>query len=367
MKSGRMRHRLASLDGIRAMIVWCTGISGSGRGDYLREVERFFRSRDLDCEVFEFGDLLARVQADDRMADDVTTLLDGNTEVLRAHRLAAFDALVSRLAQRPPESYSFVSTHACFMRRGRLQPGMDMAPLKRLLEPMVDMYVTVIDGCVPVYARQQHHDEWRGHLSLAEIAIWRDFETSLTQMLAGYEGKPFYLLARQEPAEALYRLCLRPREKTVYLAYPITAILDEHPGLIDSALAVGEDLREAGFVVFNPLSVEDIGEAAGVYDIDVPLPEDQFEAARPYIDSQIIGRDFQLIDQSDMVVVYYPTEKLSPGVLSEMMHARDRRIPVYLCGFPGAISPFLGILYQEAFETPAQLVQRLAEIRREAQ
>lgn len=344
------------------MIVWCTGISGSGRGDYLREVQECFRARGLDGEVYEFGELLARVPGGAQLADDATTLLDGNTEVLRAHRLAALDTLTRLLVQRPAESFSFVSTHACFMRRGRLQSGMDMGQLKQLLEPMVDMYITVIDGCLPVYARQQHHAEWRGHLSLAEIAIWRDFETSLTQMLAEYEGKPFYLIARQEPAEALYRLCQGPRQKTIYLSYPITAILDEDPGLVDAALAVGEQLREAGFVVFNPLSVEDIGEAAGRYEIDVPVPEDQFAAARPYIESQIIGRDFQLIDQSDMVVVYYPTEKLSPGVLSEMMHARDRRIPVYLCGFPGAISPFLGILYQEAFDTPAKLVRRLTAL-----
>lgn len=345
------------------MIVWCTGISGSGRADYLREVERYFRDQHEDCRVIEFGDLLAKVPDESRVADDATTLLDGNPEVLRAHRMAALDTLSHQLLQRPPNSYSFVSTHACFMRRSRLQSGMDMARLKRLIEPSVEMYVTIIDGCVPVYARQQHHPEWRGHLSLAEIAIWRDFETTLTQILAEYEGKPFYLLAREEPAEALYRLCQRPRARTVYLSYPITAILSENPALIQSALAVGDQLRDAGFVVFNPLAVEDIGEALGTYNVDVPVPEEQFAVARPYIDSQIIGRDFQLIDQSDLVVVYYPTEKMSPGVLSEMMHARDRRIPVYLCGFPGAISPFLGILYQEAFETPAQLVQRLADLR----
>jgi adenylate kinase len=344
------------------MIVWCTGISGSGRGDYLREAQRCFAENGADCEVFEFGELLANAQDSGNTADDATTLLDGNVEVLRVRRLAALDALRHRLAERPPGSYSFVSTHACFMRRGRLQPGMDMAPLKRLLEPMVDMYMTIIDGCVPVYGRQQQHAEWRGHLSLAEIAIWRDFETSLTQMLAGYEGKPFYLIARQEPPTALPRLCQTPRARTIYLSYPITAILEENPGLIDAALEVGEGLRQAGFVVFNPLSVEDIGEATGQFDIGVPVPVDQFEAARPYIQSQIIGRDFQLIDQSDMVVVYYPTEKLSPGVLSEMMHARDRRIPVYLCGFPGAISPFLGILYQEAFDSPSRLIERLRQL-----
>lgn len=339
------------------MIVWCTGISGSGRGDYLRDVHAYFAARGQDCEVYEFGDLLAKVQDETRIADDATTLLDGNPEVLRAHRMAAFDSLLRRLQQRPASSYSFVSTHACFMRRGRLQPGMDMAPLKRLLEPMVDAYVTVIDGVLQVYERQQQHAEWGGHLSLAEIAIWRDFETSLTQMLAGYENKPFYLLARQEPAAALYRLCREPAAKKIYLSYPITAILKEDAGLIEAAAAVGRQLREAGFVVFNPLAVEDIGEAAGRFQTSAPL--EQIEAARPYIDSQIIGRDFQLIDQSDLVVVYYPTDKLSPGVLSEMMHARDRRIPVYLCSFPGAISPFLGILYQEAYETPAELIQHL--------
>ena len=203
----------------------------------------------------------------------------------------------------------------------------------------------------------------RSHLSLAEIAIWRDFETSLTQMLADYQEKPFYLLAREEPPEALYRLCQQPRARTVYLSYPITAILKEDPALIHAAKAVGDRLQTAGFVVFNPLSVEDAGEGLGSYAADVPVPPEQFAAAQPYIDSQMIGRDFQLIDQSDLVVVYYPTDKLSPGVLSEMMHARDRRIPVYLCGFPGAISPFMGILYQEAFATPEQLVRRLAELR----
>lgn len=344
------------------MIVWCTGISGSGRAEYLQAVAAYSKAHGLDCEIFEFGELLAKVQGEWHAADDATTLLDGNPEVLRAHRTAAFDALMHGLQQRPAGSCSIVSTHACFMRRGRLQPGLDMSLLKRLLEPMVDLYITIIDGCLPVYARQQHHAEWRGHLSLAENAIWRDFETSLTQMLAGYEGKPFYLLASQEPPEALYRLCAHPNTKKIYLSYPITAILKESPELVAEAQEVGERLREAGFVVFNPLSVEDIDEAFGRNEIDVLVPEEQIAAARPYIDSQIIGRDFQLIDQSDLVVVYYPTEKLSPGVLSEMMHARDRRIPVYLCGFPGTISPFLGILYQEAFASPQSLIARLTEL-----
>src|SRR5581483_2010392 len=164
-----------------------------------------------------------------------------------------------------------------------------------------------------------------------------------------YESKPFYVMARQEPPEMLYRLCQVPRPRRIYLSYPITAITQTNPELLDEAAALGAQLRDAGFVVYNPMAVDDTPVSLGGRGIEMGVTEEDIEAAKVYLDSQTISRDFQLIDQADMVVVYYPTDKISPGVLSEMQHARDIRIPVYLCSFPGAISPFLGILYQEAF------------------
>lgn len=341
------------------MIVWCSGISGSGRKDYLREVAAYFAEQGRRCRVFEFGDLLAKVQDETRLADDATTLLDGNPVVLDVQRKAAFRRLMDELRGWPAEDVAFISNHACFMRRGRLQTAIDMAQVKMHLAPIVDMYATVLDGAFQVYARQQEHAEWRGHLSVAEIAIWRDFETSLTQILANYENKPFYLLARQEPPEMLYRLCQRPMPKRIYLSYPITAITQTNPELLDEAAMLAERLRAAGFVVYNPMAVDDTPVSLGALPQELGITEEAIAAAAPYLNSQTISRDYQLIDQSDWVVVYYPTEKISPGVLSEMQHARDVRIPVYLCAFPGAISPFMGILYQESFTTPEELIEAL--------
>jgi adenylate kinase len=345
-----------------AVIIWCTGISGSGRKDYLREVAAYFAAQGQRCTVFEFGELLAKVQDETRIADDATTLLDGNPVVLEVQRKAAFRRLLDELRGLPAGEVAIVSNHACFMRRGRLQSALDMALIKLHLAPIIDMYVTVVDGAFDVYRRQQEHREWRGHLSLAEIAIWRDFETTLTQMLAQYEGKPFYVLARREPAETLFRLCQRPLPKRIYLSYPITAIADTHPELLAEAERLAARLRAAGFVVFNPMAVDDTpgGPSSSAFAAEAALPPEALAAAAPYLTSQTISRDFQLIDQSDWVVVYYPTDKISPGVLSEMQHARDVRIPVFLCAFPGAISPFLGILYQQAFATPDELIAALS-------
>lgn len=347
--------------GCTGMIVWCSGISGSGRKDYLREVASYFAQRGQRCRVFEFGELLAKVQDETRIADDATTLLDGNPVVLEVQRKAAFARLMDELRDWPREDVAIISNHACFMRKGRLQTSMDMAQVKSSLAPIVDIYATVVDGAFDVYWRQQEHAEWRGHLTVAEIAIWRDFETTLTKVLADYENKPFYLLARQEPPEMLYRLCQRPIPKRIYLSYPITAITQTNPELLEEARQLAARLRDAGFVVYNPMAVDDTPVSLGRagHGPEVGVTPEAIKAAEPYLNSQTISRDYQLIDQADWVVVYYPTDKISPGVLSEMQHARDVRIPVFMCAFPGAISPFLGILYQEAFAAPDELLDAL--------
>jgi adenylate kinase len=341
------------------MIVWCSGISGSGRKDYLREVAGYFAEQGRRCRVFEFGELLAKVQDETRIADDATTLLDGNPVVLQVQRRAAFRRLMDELTAFKQQDVAIISNHASFMRRGRLETAVDMAQLKTSLAPVVDFYATVVDGAFQVFARQQEHAEWRGHLSVAEIAIWRDFETTLTKVLADYESKPFYLLARAEPPEMLYRLCQRPVPKRIYLSYPMTAIMQTNPELLEEAAQLAARLREAGFVVYNPIAVDDTPVSLGSRGLEMGVTQEAIEAATPYLNSQTISRDYQLIDQADWVVVYYPTDKISPGVLSEMQHARDVRIPVFMCAFPGSISPFLGILYQEAFPTPDDLIEAL--------
>jgi hypothetical protein len=72
------------------------------------------------------------------------------------------------------------------------------------------------------------------------------------------------------------------------------------------------------------------------------------------IKTRTISRDYQFIHQSDFVVVIYPTDKLSPGVLSEMNFASRYNKPVYAV-YSHARSLFFENLCEQIFDTVEEL------------
>lgn len=347
------------------MLVWCTGISGSGRKSYIAEAAEYCEKTGRSCRVIDVGDLLEKIPEHVRVGPTATALLDGNEDVLRLHRLYALAELKS-LIEAATEDLVIVSTHACFMRRARIMTGLDMHFIKKELSGKIDLFATVIHDCHDTWLELQGRPEWQGHLDLAQLAVWRDFEMVLTKMLAEYEGRPFYLLARRDPAEGLAKLAQSKPTPSLYLSYPITAILKEDPKLLENAKELADRLRGEGFVVFDPLSIKDVpGTRAASNTDDATITSEMEATAAQYLNSQTVVRDLQLIDQADMVVVYYPTDKVSPGVYTEMSHARDRRKPLYLIAFPGApasVSPFLGLFFTEAFENIDAAIPRLKQV-----
>ena len=356
------------------MLVWCTGISGAQRTDYVNEAAEAIREDGRSCLVIDVGELLEDLPANLQIGTNRTELLDGNEEVLRLHRALALESM-KRKIDSADEDVILVSTHACFWRNGRLLPGLDMHFIKENLSGEIDAFATVIHDSHEVWTALSHRREWRDRLTLAEVVMWRDFEIAITKMLAEYEDSEFYLLARRDPASGLAKLTRSPRAKSAYLSYPITAILQsDNTQLISDAHNLAGRLRaEADLVVFDPLSIKDvpqtkasIAEGEEVDPDEIPtisgITTEMEAAAEQYLNSQTIARDLQLIDQADMVIVYYPTDKVSPGVFTEMSHARDTRKPLYLCEFPGApenVSPFLGLFHTAAFNSVDALIDSL--------
>ena len=354
-------------------LVWCTGISGSQRTDYVNEAAEAIRAEGRTCLVLDIGELLEQLPDHLKVGASRTELLDGNEDVLRLHRSYALQNML-RMIEETTADVVLISTHACFLRNGRLMPGLDMHFIKEHFAGRISAFVTVVLDTPDVWRALAQRPEWANRLRLAEVALWRDFEVALTRMLAEYEGAPFYLLARRDPAEGLARLTRRPPARSAYLSYPITAILQSgSTELIDGARRLAARLRdEAGLAVFDPLSIEDLPQTKAGAPPDEAREEDESgkpsisaemeREAEPYLVSHTVATDLQLIDQADMVVVYYPTDKVSPGVFTEMSHARDRRKPLYLCEFPGApehVSPFLGLFHTAAFETVDGLIEHL--------
>ncbi|MEM2276765.1 MAG: hypothetical protein QXU43_06755, partial [Thermoproteota archaeon] len=70
---------------------------------------------------------------------------------------------------------------------------------------------------------------------------------------------------------------------------------------------------------------------------------------------QIVARDYQLIDQSDFLVVYYFSPIMSPGVLSEMNYGFSNNKKVFVV-FQGPESPFFNYYSTKIFQTEEELV-----------
>jgi adenylate kinase len=347
------------------MLIWATGISGSQRTEYLRRVASLCDAPQK-AEVIHVADFLRDLPSSLRILDEqqMTRLLDASDAVRKMHVRGALLGLEKKLDTMPTEAACIVSTHACFLRDGRLRPGLEMALLKRLFAPRIDMLVTVIDSCDEVWGRLHQRPEWQDQLELLDIAVWRDIEITMTRMIAEYEGKPFFLLARRDGPESLYRICTDPDARRIYLSYPISNILKEKRELFERAQALAEQLRRAGYVVFNPISIQDVpGTRALLPRVTaVEVPPEQVEPAKRYLDSETMSRDFQLIDQADMVVAYYPSTDVSTGVMAELTHARDTHKQRYSCGYEGRRSPFDKYIFGEMLPDEGALVARLNEL-----
>ncbi|MAG36229.1 MAG: hypothetical protein CL878_08295 [Dehalococcoidia bacterium] len=366
-------------------------MSGTDRLSYVREVAALARQHGHEVAVFDVKEIMFQIAADRGQPVEEETILDAAGSTLEALRAAALEHVL-RLADTTP--HFILATHALFRWRNALIPGFDVHYLSQI-QP--DLYVTISDTITAIKGQLDRQARWR-HYSYNDLLIWRDEETFVTEMMASFQRKRHYLIARDQPPDTLYRLMFRPEAKTVYRSYPITHIVDQ-PGLLAECDALGAQLDEH-FVVFDPMAIKDLqaldrasppshrdspsllpqgrmergpggksghavssGPLAAVRRTDgtnvavaaapggvvSPSPRGEGEAVladrsaaevtfnpaeMQYMDDQTVARDYKLIKQSDLVVVYYPTTVLSAGVICEMIYAVTNGKQVFAVWLP---------------------------------
>jgi nucleoside 2-deoxyribosyltransferase len=165
-------------------------------------------------------------------------------------------------------------------------------------------------------------------------------EEFVTEVLADVTARPMYIVARRHTIPNLADLFFTTK-KRIYLSYPITAVQKEQPALLERIQGPILTDLERLFVVFNPLAIKDMSLASEQAPEGLPTSISAITSkAKDIIKARTIERDFQFIDQADAVVVFYLTDRLSPGVLSEILYAHRNQKPVFMA-FTGARSPFL--------------------------
>jgi adenylate kinase len=324
-----------------------TGVSGSGRIELLKELSEYCASLGRHVVVHDIGAMMAAEALHQRLkfADD--KILDVDASLLRTLRAAVINRVRVRILEPQPVDLHLIGVHACFRWKERLIPGISFADIGDLRP---DGFINVVDDVQKVLEVNSRNSKWDS-TSLPDFERtqhWMIEEEFITEVLAEVQSKPMYLVARNHKISNLADLFFSSK-KRIYLSYPITAVRKEHPELL--ARIQGEILTalESLFVVFNPLAIEDMSLMAGR-----DIPETVFQLtpeARALIKSRTVERDYQFIDQSNAVVVYYMTDKISPGVLAEINYAHRNMKTVYLC-FPHALSPFLEGAATQISKTP---------------
>ena len=337
------------------MKIVCTGISCSGRKELMANFKILCMKRKLNIGFFSVGDVMHRAAAEARV-HFTDKVLDSDPAVLSLARRTAFYEIARRA-----ESYehAIIGLHGCFRWRGSLIEGFSFKDIEILLP---DLLINVVDNIADISERMQESSQWSG-MGNATLNVWLDEEEFLTRQIANLTEKPYYTVARQHNLENFYELLFSSKPK-FYLSYPITLLRDT-PKEIEKIREIGEKLSRS-FIVFDPLTIKDMalvtagGEgSSGTEDIP-PTMSEMGEDVIQQIKTRTISRDYQFVHQSDFVVVIYPTDKLSPGVLSEMNYASRHNKPVYAV-YTGTRSIFFENLCDRIFDSFEELADFLRE------
>ena len=332
------------------MNIICTGISCSGRKELIKDFEALCVQRQLNIGFFNIGDYMHRVAAEARV-HFTEKVLDSDPAVLSLARRNAFYE-IARDAQ--AYQHAIIGLHACFRWRGSLLEGFTFKDID-ILPP--DMFINVVDNIADIYGRMEKNAQWAG-LQKAALNVWLDEEEFLTRHLAHLTEKPYYTVARQHDLANFYELLFTDKPK-FYLSYPITLLRDT-PEEINKIRELGRKLSRS-YICFDPLAIKDMAlvtfSKAENDDQDLDVPETMSELDDQVIEqikTRTISRDYQFVHQSDFVVVIYPTDKLSPGVLSEMNYATRHNKPVYAV-YNETRSIFFENLCDKIFDTYEEL------------
>lgn len=365
---------------MRTVVV--TGVSGSGRIEYLRQVQALAKERNNRLQIIDMWQVMRELSGG--QANEATIL---NWTAQRVQLLdQAYNEVASRLNKIRTDANNgrqavAVATHAVFYWRSIYIEAFP-EHLLELLSP--DCFVTVAHNIKDIHQSLEADPHKRfPDISLMDILHWRDREIGDSSRWAQRLRKPHFVVARAEPAQTLHDLIFRPDAKRLYISYPMSYVSETQ---MKGARRLAGRLRRKGYVVFDPGSVDDAHYVGQLRTARVRkegpgsrYTRQQLSDLARDVGDQTVKFDYILIDQSSLVIVRYPSVTyakyipqvgkvipdiyipLSAGVICEMVHGFRGGKRVYALWLPKRIppSPFFAYHSQMVFRSEDELLHHL--------
>ncbi|MCK4243290.1 AAA family ATPase [Candidatus Bathyarchaeota archaeon] len=348
------------------MIIVGTGISGSKRNEYLEKLAELITKAGKPTKVLHVGSMMFETAK--RLGREIPEhkILDMSSSTLNYLRATVFEQIITEAKS---QENLIISTHACFRWKKNLIPAFDFHYLNQLSP---DVFLTIIDDIQTIKIRLERQHGWKGKFSLKELIVWRDEELFISNMIANYQGVKNYVITNKDPPEEIINLLFDLNIKKAYISYPMT-YMKQDPSKMKAKNRFRDELRKRGLIIFDPEDIEEmdlIGFAEATrrkgkdklkFKVDGKqglINISEIEEAKEYIIDQTVDRDYKLISQSDMIIVYYPVPVLSPGVLSEMVYGFTNNKNVFAY-FPKKLSPFFEYHATKIFKTEKEMIKYL--------
>jgi len=337
--------------GLRAIV---TGQVGIDKKPFLQELQNLAAQRGKELTLCNIGDMMY-AEAPDVVPGRILDLPRARLDSLRR---SVFKDVIS--VCRDQENV-VINTHATFRWKHGLFPAYDQDQMREI---DADLYITLVDNLDAIHERLAREHNLRH--TLKDIMVWREEEMVVTKCLArSLKGHGcFCVFARgnqdRPTIESLYRLMFEPRRKRVYPSFPMTHVMDMPEVL--SEIDMFRDALTEHFITFDPGDLDEkrllfyagqaIQNGEDSFELQIHGRQVKFDAhevsrVAADIDGQIYARDFELIDQADMIVSFVPEMRdgkpgLSSGVERELQHAFEVTREVYVVWKPqGEPSPFI--------------------------
>lgn len=316
-----------------------TGVSGCGRIEFLNDIAKFSSSKGKKVAIHDVGELISKECINKKVPLSDNKILDIDNNLLKTLRSLALKEIEISILKEKDIDLHLIGVHALFPWKGRLIPGISYSDIKNI-QP--DGILNIVDNVNRIHQKNQKNQKWDTTTlpDLKQTQEWMLEEEFVSQIISDVMDKPMYLIAKDHRIENIHDMFFTKKKK-IYLSYPITAVKTEQPDLLEKIQGPILEELEKLFIVFNPLAIKDMSLISDEKSSDIPDTINELDSrAQSLIKSRTIERDYRFIDQSDAVVVFYETEKVSPGVLAEIFYAHRNQKPVFVV-FKYSKSPFL--------------------------
>lgn len=276
------------------MRVFCTGVSGSGRDDYLERAVEFAKKYDSDISYHSIAKYLIEFDKKSGNSHNMDYILN-----LRESQKANLVSGAYELLYKGIENAknALISSHAGFYWNEHFVSSLNDRHIKKI-NP--DIFVTIIESISTIQQRLNKRTQWsEQNLDLKILQFWQNVEVVMTQQWATFYDKPHFIIASSESPSYLVGLMFT-NMKRVYVSYPMTHAKDAET---KKEIIKFIDKLKDYFLVNDPGTIE---------------VNSDFETG-----GQTIHRDLEwyINNNAELVIAYYPVAVPGVGVPVEMREA----------------------------------------------